>query len=49
MVVVEDGWLSVIHVCKEDMKNKRLKEHNRQDLKEKETWVPGRRKFNFWW
>ncbi len=35
-MVVEDGWRSAIHGCKEDMKNKRLDEDKRQDLKKKE-------------
>jgi hypothetical protein len=35
----QDGWPSMIHVCKENGKNRRLDEDKRQDSKEKEANV----------
>jgi hypothetical protein len=46
-VAVEDGWPNVIHACKEDGKSRRLDEDKRRDLKEKEAWLPDRRKAIF--
>ncbi len=36
-VATEDGWPIAVHTCKEDMKNMRLDEDKRWDLKEKKT------------
>ncbi len=42
-VAANDGWLSVIHGCKEDGKRRRLDENKRQDLKEKKRLLFGRK------
>jgi len=41
-VAAEDGWRSVIHVCKEDGKNKRLDDDKRRDAKEEGCQVEER-------
>jgi len=42
-VAANDGWLSVIHGCKEDGKRRRLDENKRQDLKEKKRLLFSRK------
>jgi len=48
MVAIDDGWPSAIHACKEEGKKKRLDQNKRQDSKEKEGLLLGRKKCNFW-
>jgi hypothetical protein len=48
MVAIDDGWPKAIHVCKEDEKKKSLDQDKRQDFKEKEGLLLGRKKCSFW-
>ncbi len=46
-MAAEDGWPSAINGCNEDGKSMRLDDDKRQDSKEKEAWLPGKRQVQF--
>jgi hypothetical protein len=48
-VVVEDGWRSAIHGCKENGKNRRLDKDKKWDSKEKEEVVRQKKVWVFGW